>query len=65
MRKIVPKPPTVGKQRIRSGFLFFPKTLELSDGTRQQRWFEKTSWVQEYRNGYDENFWLTIGWLDD
>ena len=64
MRKII-RPPTPGKQRIKKGFLLFPKTLKMEDGTLQRRWLETTEWVQEFSHGYDCDHWFSVEWLED
>jgi len=54
--------PEKHEQRIRSGFLFFPKTI-----AGELRWLEWAQWMQEYTvRRYDVficSAWETISWV--
>lgn len=54
-------PPQIDEIRIRTGFLWFPKTLEF-----QTRWLEVASWEEEYNWVYDGGFyWEPLRWVND
>ena len=73
MRKNIKARPTVGKQRIRKRFLWWPKSLPREVGVKKQRrWLEVTEWVQEFtetvRSAQDGGvvyWWRDIDWLDE
>jgi hypothetical protein len=54
--------PKKHEQRIRSGFLLFPKTI-----AGELRWWEWAQWMQEYDSGrYDIqcwSAWVDISWV--
>lgn len=62
--KWIPKPrPHDLDTRMKSGFLFFPKTIG-----EETRWFEFASWLEEYHvggNGRNEvrTYWREKQWL--
>lgn len=72
MRKTLEARPTVGKQRIKKGFLWWPKSLPREDGVKKQRrWLETAEWVQEFTyspGGPPDTpahyWWRDIDWLD-
>lgn len=56
MRKSLPKS---GDIRIKSGFLFLPRTIN-----HEERWLEFAMWIQEYVHyGYD-SLWMDKEWVD-
>lgn len=52
------KHPMVGDTRERSGFLFFPKTINY-----ETRWLEWARWEQERRDSFN-GYWLDTYWID-
>lgn len=59
------KPPA-GDQRVRSGFLLFPRTLRMQFGDREEtRWLERAAWMERYI--YDEqldySYWEALHWV--
>jgi hypothetical protein len=57
------KHPQDGDERIRSGFLLFPKTID-----NETRWLEWTKWLEEWTVvGYHEPSygWYARMWLDN
>lgn len=56
----------LGAKRTRSGFLFFPKTIE-----NETRWLERAVWeqlavhkhVQSNGSTYHYGRWIDVGWL--
>jgi hypothetical protein len=66
MRKIISK---IGDTRIKSGFLFFPLTLN-----NERRWWEKAMWKQRYAEVLDHGplgevgsteTWVDMEWVDE
>jgi hypothetical protein len=49
----------IPKFRIRTGFLFFPKTIG-----HQLRWFETAKWKEEFRVSLGDTWWEPIEWID-
>ena len=50
-----------GAMRVKSGFLWWPKRVDL-----QYRWLERAKWRERYHHGYDEpDFWTPFEWLTE
>lgn len=51
-----------GDTRIKSGFLFFPKTIH-----NETRWLEHATWTERFTSGssWESCFWYGLEWLDD
>lgn len=72
MRWMIPPPkprPFPGEIRIRTGFLWLPKTCRHDADTplRELRWLERASWVEEYQIPYramDEG-WVAQHWMSE
>ena len=56
MRKSLP---ASGDIRIKSGFLWFPRTIS-SSGRKERRWFERATWEQKYTGLY----WIDQRWVE-
>lgn len=52
--------PRQGDMRIKTGFLFFPKTIGY-----ERRWLEFATWNEEYYEGYLSTSWEPRCWIDD
>ena len=53
-----------GEERIRKGFLFFPKYIKISDDYWESRWLERAVWKEQYTTGYNLNSWDPVEWID-
>jgi hypothetical protein len=56
--------PKEGDTRVRSGFLFFPKTIN-----GEERWLEWARWEERYEVWTEmwavDSGWVPIAWLSD
>ncbi len=50
-------PPEEGEHRKRSGFLYFPKTIDY-----QTRWLERASWDEIYTITCSDEYTVHAGW---
>ena len=67
MRHVYPVMPVIGDIRIRSGFLYLPRTMLNQCGFYEQRWWEQATWVEMYgphrcKNGGYVNAWGDKEW---
>lgn len=68
MRKIIPDDPSIGDERIRSGFLILSKTLTSEKSEREWRWMEYAYWVEtwmELDGATQTGGWMPTRWLTD
>ena len=52
--------PHQGRERDRSGFLLFPKSMQ-----GETRWLERAVWRQRYETNYADDGWTDLEWLND
>ena len=58
----------IGDIRVRSGFLWFPKSILVGQHGKQRvetRWLEQAKWREELVCGKGRDFWCPINWADD
>lgn len=49
-----------GEERINSGFLLFPKTINFGD-FKQTRWLSYASWIEQYYTGKNgRSIWIPL-----
>lgn len=58
--------PKVGDVRVRSGFLFFPKTCSTAFGRTETKWFKFAKWDEIYIPFADPKYklqWIPRRWV--
>lgn len=59
MRYLIKSKPLNGSKRVKTRFLFWPKTIN-----KELRWLEKASWAQKYEVWEDFNYIQSNKWID-
>ncbi len=54
-----------GEERIKEGFLFFPKSIKISDDYFESRWLERARWKERFYPGWGDDYWTSVEWIDD
>ena len=57
--------PSIGDTRTRTAFLWFPKTLHTTEGVKETRWLEVTTWTDQYVTNYFKECWWRAGFWTD
>lgn len=53
-----------GEKRIRTAFLFLPRSARVGDHWHT-RWLEKATWEEKRICGWGDDYWATERWIDE